>query len=82
MPRAPAMIPDAWPVLMDAATAAAYCGERSVDAFRRRVGSDYPAAHKLRGRGQVWRRDEIDQAIDKLTGRIRPGSVPSASDVL
>lgn len=37
----------AWPQVMTAATAATYCGERSVRAFRRRVGSVYPV-------GRVW----------------------------
>jgi hypothetical protein len=31
---------EAWPRLMTAATAAAYCDEMSVEAFRRGVGED------------------------------------------
>jgi len=31
-----------WPRRMAAELAAAYCGERSVDAFLRRVGQEYP----------------------------------------
>lgn len=49
--------------------AAAYVDEKSVDAFRRRVGDVYPASITISGRGEVWRREDLDQAIDKLGGR-------------
>lgn len=52
-----------WPALMTAATAARYCDESSVQAFRRRVGTVYPAPVVI-GRGrQKWLKREIDAAL-------------------
>ncbi len=65
---------------MRAKTAAAYVDEVSVESFRRRVGSVYPLPITVSGRGDVWLKDDLDLAIDKLTGRI--GSVRDAADVL
>ena len=58
----------AWPRLMRAETAAAYVDERSVEAFRRRVGSVYPEPIHVSGRGEVWLKDQLDAAIAKLNG--------------
>ena len=65
---------------MRAATAAAYCDERSVEAFMRRVGSVYPGAIAISGRGKVWLRDDLDLAIGKL--RVEPRDIIDAADVL
>ena len=52
---------------MRAATAAAYCDEVSVEAFRRGVGKIWPRGKKIVGKGERWLRDKLDQAIDRLT---------------
>ncbi len=72
--------PGSWPRFMRAATAAAYVDEVSVESFRLRVGSIYPAPINVSGRGEVWLKDDLDRAIDHLTGRI--ASIRDAADVL
>ena len=69
-----------WPRLMRAQTAAAYVDERSVDAFRRAVGTLWPKPLLVSGKGERWLKDDLDIAIEKLTGRKR--HVRDASDVL
>jgi hypothetical protein len=71
--------PDSWPRLMRAEHAAAYCGEKSVDTFRRAVGTLYPRPIKVPGKGERWLKDQLDQAIDKLTGS---NDGPSLADIL
>ena len=63
-----------------ATLSAAYCDERSVEAFARRVGSVYPAAISISGRGKVWLKDDLDRAIPKLSGA--PVDVVDAADLL
>jgi hypothetical protein len=48
---------------MSAELAAAYCGESSVDAFIKRVGSEYPQPRICEGRRRLWLRDDLDAAI-------------------
>jgi hypothetical protein len=67
-----------WPRLMTAATAAAYCDEASVDAFRRAVGKIWPLPRKILGKGERWLREDLDQSIDRVVG---PG-MRDAADVL
>ena len=71
MPR-PAHNPGSWPRLMRAATAAAYVDEVNAEAFLRRVGTGpdkvYPAGRKISGRGRVWAREDLDEAIDRIAG--------------
>ena len=55
-----------WPSMMRAKTAARYCDETSTAAFRLRVGSVYPHPVTIPGRGKVWIKEELDQAIAKL----------------
>jgi hypothetical protein len=43
--------------------AAVYCGEYSVEAFKRRVGKDYPQPRINEGRRKLWLRDDLDKAI-------------------
>lgn len=69
-----------WPRLMRAQTAAKYVDERSVDAFRRAVGTLWPQPHRISGKGERWLREELDQAIDRATDRRR--KIEDASDVL
>jgi hypothetical protein len=70
-----------WPELMSAACAARYVGERSTPAFRRRVGTLYPRPIKIAGRGDVWRKTDLDRVIAHLTGS-PTGITFSAADVL
>ena len=58
----------AWPRLMRAETAAAYLDEKSVEAFRRGVGTIYPEPIKVAGKGDRWLKDDLDRTIDRLTG--------------
>ena len=63
MPR-PAIIPaGSWPRRMPAELAAGYCGEPTVEAFLKRVGSEYPQPRIIEGRRRLWLRDDLDQAI-------------------
>jgi hypothetical protein len=65
---------------MRAETAAAYLDEVSVQAFRRKVGSVYPAPIGGRGRRQKWDREDLDAAISAMKGL--PSSVLDAASVL
>jgi len=63
MPR-PAIIPaGSWPRRMPVELAAGYCGESTVEAFLKRVGSEYPQPRITEGRRRLWLRDDLDQAI-------------------
>jgi hypothetical protein len=72
--------PGCWPRLMRAEVAAAYVGEKSVEAFRRTVGCLYPAPVKIAGKGERWLREDLDGAIGRLAGR--DSQVRDASAVL
>jgi hypothetical protein len=48
---------------MNAALAAAYCGETTVQAFIKCVGKEYPRPRVSDGRRRLWLRDDLDQAI-------------------
>jgi hypothetical protein len=62
--NSPSFIPTgSWPRRMGAELAAAYCGESSVDAFIKRVGSEYPPPRISEGRRRLWLRDDLDAAI-------------------
>lgn len=59
-----AIIPaGSWPRRMPAEIAAGYCGESTVEAFLKRVGSEYPQPRIKEGRRQLWLRDDLDRAI-------------------
>ena len=60
MPARPFPPAGLWPRLMRAETAAAYCDEVSVAAFRRKVGSVYPLPVTGKGSRQKWDRLELD----------------------
>lgn len=72
--------PGIWPRLMRARTAAAYVDERSVDAFRRSVGTLWPEPIRLRGKGERWLKEDLDAAIDLASQRT--SLVRDAADVL
>jgi hypothetical protein len=69
---------EGWPRLMTAVTAAAYCDEASVGAFRRGVGKIWPRPRKIIGKGERWLREDLDEAIDRLT----MSNLKDAADVL
>ncbi len=48
---------------MPADLAAGYCGEKTIEAFLKRVGKDYPKPCVKEGRRQLWLIDDLDQAI-------------------
>ena len=48
---------------MPADIAAAYCGEDTVEAFLKRVGTEYPRPRIADGRRRLWLRDDLDAAI-------------------
>jgi len=73
--------PRHWPRLMSAKTAAAYTDEKSVGAFWRRVGSVYPPALRIPGRGNVWTKESLDEAIDRLNIGLRGNSGSLADDL-
>jgi hypothetical protein len=52
-----------------AAKAAGYCGEPTVEAFLKRVGTEYPRARIKEGSHQLWLRDVLDRAIAPDTCR-------------
>jgi hypothetical protein len=68
-----------WPRLMRVEQAAAYCGERSANTFRRAIGTLYPHPIKVPGKGERWLKEAIDQAIDRLSGK---DDGPSLADIL
>lgn len=68
------------PVLMRAEQAAAYLGEKSVRAFRRRVGTVYSSPIRVPGRGDVWAREDLDRDVVRLKGRVE--EIRDAADVL
>ena len=58
------IIPEgSWPRRMPAAIAAGYCGELTVEAFLKRVGTEYPQPRVKEGRRQLWLKDDLDRAI-------------------
>jgi hypothetical protein len=60
----PAVVPlGCWPRRMCADLAAGYCGERTVQAFIARVGTEYPQPRVNEGRRRLWLRDDLDRAI-------------------
>ena len=67
----PISSPGSWPRLMRADKAAAYVDERSVETFRRAVGTLYPTPIKVSGKGDRWLKEALDVAIDRLSGKTR-----------
>jgi len=64
MKSRPAVIPSgSWPPRMRADLAAAYCGESTVGAFLKRVGTDYPEPRVAEGNRKLWLRADLDAAI-------------------
>lgn len=55
---------------MRAETAAAYVDERSVEAFRHAVGTIYPYPIRVSGKGDRWLKEDLDEAIERLAGRV------------
>lgn len=63
--RRPSVIPNgAWPPRMPADMAAGYCGEKTVEDFLARVGTDYPKPRVVdTTRRRFWYRDDLDRAM-------------------
>lgn len=57
---------------MTADIAAAYCAEKSVGAFRKRVPRYYPRPTHVPGRGQLWLKEDLDRALQKMVGDGEP----------
>ncbi len=70
-----------WPRLMRAATAAEYTDEKSVQSFLRRAGSIYPKPIIVPGRGRVWTKEGLDEAIDRLSKVLSGTSANLADDL-
>jgi len=62
-----------WPARMPPELAAGYVGERSTDAFLRRVGTEYPAPRvdegTGKGRRRLWLKSDLDRAIGMADAR-------------
>lgn len=74
MTRRPYIPIGVWPEMMTAETAAGYMNECSVEAFLRRVGSVYPVARNISGRGRVWLKKDLDEAIAQMRGAVGGGA--------
>ena len=48
---------------MSAEIAAGYYGEPTVEAFLKRVGTEYPQPRVREGRRKLWLKDDLDRAI-------------------
>lgn len=79
MTRPSLIPPGSWPRRMGAAMAAGYCGETSVDAFEKRIGTEYPAPRINDGRRRLWLRDDLDRAMGIMSGEL---DVQDAAEVL
>ena len=57
-----------WPAVLRDEIAAAYAGEKTVDAFISRVGTVWPRPFIETGSGKgkfrAWRKSDLDRAID------------------
>lgn len=72
----------AWPLEMQAETAAAYCDEPSVDAFLAKVPSVYPEPARSRGMRPKWHRHKLDQIIAKRHGLTLDDVVEDAAGLI
>ncbi len=63
MPRSAIIPAGSWPRRMPAQLAAGYCGEPTVEAFLKRVGTEYPQPRVCEGRRKLWLKDDLDRAI-------------------
>ena len=65
----PASLPF-WPRRMNAAMAAAYCGEASTRAFLARVGptKEFPLPRVREGRRVLWLKDDLDKVMEPRGG--------------
>jgi hypothetical protein len=65
---------------MRAKTAANYMDELSIRAFRKRVGKFYSKPIRIEGRGDVWRKRDLDSDIAAMNGLA--ATIVDAADVL
>lgn len=60
----PVSYPDGhYPRRMPEELAAGYVGERTIEAFLKRVGKEYPHPRVKEGRRRLWLIDDLDRAI-------------------
>jgi hypothetical protein len=78
--EAPRNLADAgsWPRLMRAETASRYVDETSLQAFRRRVGTEWPLPISGKGQRQKWDREDLDAAVARIKAN-RLSSMPQPS---
>lgn len=66
-----------WPRQMRAETAARYVDEASTATFLAAAGNQrgklYPAPRVIVGKGKRWLIEDLDQALDRIHGRNKPG---------
>jgi hypothetical protein len=67
---------------MRAETAAAYVDEKSVESFRRSIGTLYPEPFRVPGKGDRWLKDNLDQALSRVTGKAPTDATSDIADVL
>ncbi len=77
----PAIIPaGSWPARMPPELAAGYVGERSVEAFLRLVGTEYPEpvvdTGSGKGRRRLWLKRDLDKVLGLAEGE--PSVTPEA----
>ena len=73
----------AWPTEMRAETAAAYCDEPSVEAFRWKVKQGtYPKPCRQKGMVPKWHRARLDQAIARRHGLLATSDTLLAEDAV
>jgi hypothetical protein len=69
-----------WPAVLRDELAAAYAGEKTVDAFISRVGTVWPRPFIETGTGKgkfrAWRKSDLDRAIDPETASAGGDPVP------
>lgn len=81
MPRPVAYPMGSWPLEMRAETAAAFCDEPSVEAFRAKVERGiYSRPRTAKGSLPKWHRGRLEQDIARLHG-LAIGNIPLAESV-
>jgi len=69
-----------WPARMSPELAAGYVGERTAEAFLRRVGTEYPQPVVDEGSGKGRRRLWLKQDLDRKLGILDDGRDPPLAD--
>jgi hypothetical protein len=67
---------------MRAETAARYVDEASTSSFLRSVGTLYPQPRMLPTKGRRWLKEDLDEALDRLHGRVGEERPTSLADLV